>query len=288
MARMSGGCMSVIRRMPLASWPWRLPTIPPGGREWRARRKFWRNGNFLRRRLLARCWQGCPNEWIVQRGGGGMNPIRSRGFARWPGRGWFWLLLLLFFMAAALVFSGIGSWLAAPASSPVKADVVVILGGDGGVGRTITAGELIRGGYAPQALLTGNCTAGRRAAQDRFREMRLTFLPTWGWQARFCSSINGRAIPGRQAINTRRLMEEKGWKRVMVVSDPPHLRRLDLAWGPRLLEVRASTVLVAASAEWWHPEVWWSDARAAKLVLREALGYAYYAVRALTDSEWPA
>ena len=83
-------------------------------------------------------------------------------------------------------------------------------------------------------------------------------------------------------------MEEKGWKRVMVVSDPPHLRRLDLAWGHAFAGSAGEYVLVAASAEWWHPEVWWSDARAAKFVLREALGYAYYAVRALTDSEWPA
>jgi hypothetical protein len=199
-----------------------------------------------------------------------------------PSRMRLWLLsLVLLFMAAGLVFSGIGGWLAAPASNPQQADVVVVLGGDGGVGRTIRAGELIRGGYAPQALLTGNCT-GSTASLDKLCATRLEVLAEMGVATSLLSFDTGSRNSWEEAISTRRLMDEKGWKRVLVVSDPPHLRRLDLAWGHAFAGSTREYVLVAASTDWWHPEVWWNDPRAAKFVLREALGVAYYSIRVLS------
>ena len=198
------------------------------------------------------------------------------------GRIWLWLLsLALLFVAAGLVFGGIGRWLAAPASNPLKADAVVVLGGDGGIGRTIRAGELIRGGYAPQALLTGNCT-GSTANLDKLCATRLEVLAGMGVASSLLSFDTRSRNSWEEAANTHRLMEEMGWKRVLVVSDPPHLRRLDLAWGHAFAGSAQEYVLVAGSADWWHPEAWWNDSRAAKFVLREALGVAYYSIRVLS------
>lgn len=199
-----------------------------------------------------------------------------------PSRMWLWLLsLVLLVMVAGLVFGGIGNWLAAPASNPQKADAVVVLGGDGGLGRTIRAGELIREGHAPQALLTGNCT-GSMANLDKLCAMRLEVLAGMGVASSLLSFDTGSRNSWEEAISTRRLMDEKGWKRVLVVSDPPHLRRLDLAWGHAFAGSTREYVLVAASTDWWYPETWWNDARAAKFVLREALGVAYYSIRVLS------
>lgn len=68
-------------------------------------------------------------------------------------------------------FMGAGNFLAAPAQSAVKADLLVALGGDNG-GRAERVLKLYRKGYASRVLLTGpegghsrtrppTCTGGR-------------------------------------------------------------------------------------------------------------------------------
>jgi hypothetical protein len=64
-----------------------------------------------------------------------------------------------------------------------------------------------------------------------------------------------------------------------LVSDPPHLRRLQLAWGHALADAGQQFVLVASNADWWHPDAWLSDERSARFVGREFMGVGYYALR---------
>jgi hypothetical protein len=64
-----------------------------------------------------------------------------------------------------------------------------------------------------------------------------------------------------------------------LVSDPPHLRRLQLAWGHALADAGQQFVLVASNADWWHRDAWLSDERSARFVGREFMGVGYYALR---------
>ena len=59
--------------------------------------------------------------------------------------------LLLFF---ALIFLNLGNWLSQPVNAPVKADLIVTLGG-GDEERDKMAAALYKAGYAPKILLTG-------------------------------------------------------------------------------------------------------------------------------------
>src|SRR5277367_1665954 len=69
-----------------------------------------------------------------------------------------WLVLAL--LATACVGAAVyairqaGYWLQAPGQTPVRADAIVILGGDDG-DRARRALELYRDGYAPLLMLTG-------------------------------------------------------------------------------------------------------------------------------------
>ena len=79
-----------------------------------------------------------------------------------------------------------------------------------------------------------------------------------------------------EAVNTIALMHDHGWSQVLIVSDPPHLWRLNWIWcrlaGPAGIDYR----LVAAEASWWNPAHWWDNQHAAGFVLMELIKIVYY------------
>ena len=79
-----------------------------------------------------------------------------------------------------------------------------------------------------------------------------------------------------EAVNTLRLMRERNWERVLVVSDPPHLRGLDWAWGKVFEGSGKEYRLIAAPLEGWDPERWWQNDASARFVVSEVKKLAYY------------
>ena len=71
------------------------------------------------------------------------------------------------------------------------------------------------------------------------------------------------------------LAKARGWKRVLVVSDPPHLRRLDLVWGRAFEGSGIEYVLVASRPRWWEPGRWWRNRKSAQFVLMEYIKLVY-------------
>ena len=57
------------------------------------------------------------------------------------------LVIGLLFIFLGIAFSNLGYWLSAPASEPIKADLIVALGGDAGE-RGQMAALLFKAGYA--------------------------------------------------------------------------------------------------------------------------------------------
>ena len=192
----------------------------------------------------------------------------------WLVRGFVFALPVL----AVVVILGLGSWLAAPTADPIAADAVIVLGGDGGNGRAAKAGELFRAGFAGQVVLTGGNGKPDTVADGK-ADPRVKFLAGMGVPTSLLLFDSTSRNSWEEAVNTGQLMDEKGWRRVLVVSDPPHLRRLQLAWGHALRDDGQQFVLVASHADWWHPDTWWQDDRSARFVGREILGLLYYALR---------
>jgi uncharacterized SAM-binding protein YcdF (DUF218 family) len=77
--------------------------------------------------------------------------LRRRHFLRWliP-----LVALVAFVLAYPVWFGAMGSFLVS-AGPPVKAEIIVVPAGDGHGNRILKAGELIREGYAPEALVSG-------------------------------------------------------------------------------------------------------------------------------------
>ncbi len=85
---------------------------------------------------------------------------KAKGSRRGCGSGCGCLLLLLLLAAIAFyvfhipVLTALGTYLVVD-QPPVKADAVVVLGGDEFGMRTVKAAQLVQAGYAPYVLLSG-------------------------------------------------------------------------------------------------------------------------------------
>ena len=120
-------------------------------------------------------------------------------------------------LAVSAAISNAGRWVSGAEGLPARADLIVPLGGDT-IRRAAKAGELFKAGYAPRLFLAGPVD-GRPA-----------LLKQQGIPAGAILTDGRSRHSWDEAINTFELMQAKGWKNVLVVSDPPHLRRLSWTW----------------------------------------------------------
>ena len=152
----------------------------------------------------------------------------------------------------------------------------VALGGDNG-GRADRVLELYRKGFAPKILL------GVEGTHSRTRAAYL------GWRARF---LIDAGIPEKalihdtssansydEATRTLRLMQAMKMNRVLVVSDPPHMRRLSWVWGRVFAGSGKEFILVASDMEGWDAAHWWRSSPNAQFVFGEYIKLAYYLVQ---------
>lgn len=163
-----------------------------------------------------------------------------------------------------------GHWLSAPRAVPAQSDLIVVLGGGAGPGRIQIALELYQRGYADKILLTGMSKANH----------------SLHWETRFL--LEGGVKSGAmlfddqsknsydEANNTALLMKNHQWKTALVVSDPPHLRRLVMVWGPACVRQGLEYRLIGTESPTWNASRWWHDRAWAKFVGMELLKLSYY------------
>ncbi len=187
------------------------------------------------------------------------------------------LVLALIAIMALTAFWHAGRYLSAPAGIAQPADCIVALGGDSG-DRIVTALDLYRRGYAPWILLTG--------VEDSPSDTRRAYL-TWRAEYLVKAGVPSAAIlydehstnSRDEARNTLARANARGWKSVLVVSDPPHMRRLALAWGKAFGGTGRNYILVATAPAWWRERAWWQSERAAQFVITEYVKLGYYLAR---------
>ena len=71
-------------------------------------------------------------------------------------------------------------------------------------------------------------------------------------------------------------MQAKGWRTVLVVSDPPHLLRLQYAWFSSFRGTDLTYTLIASNPPWWNPWRWWQNSVSVEFVESEVLKLGYY------------
>lgn len=183
---------------------------------------------------------------------------------------------LLLVVLAALVLSIYlaGDFLSTPAQIPVKADIVLALGGDNG-DRVVMASKIYKQGYAPRVMLTGleNSPLITRVNYLNWRVEFLTEQKT-PFDSIILESEAGNSW--EEAVNTLAILKLHGWKRVIVVSDPPHLRRLSWVWSKVFTGSDKEFVLVSSEPAWWSPLHWWTNDQSGLFVVMEYIKLGYY------------
>ncbi|OAI49816.1 hypothetical protein AYO43_00105 [Nitrospira sp. SCGC AG-212-E16] len=170
----------------------------------------------------------------------------------------------------------VGHWLSAPGNMPIQGDIIVALGG-GGIERVQSALKLYREGYAKRILLTGfNRTSGMASSQYLHWESRMLVDGGVPQEALFFDDHSGNSHD--EANNTAVLMKTRQWKTALVISDPPHLRRLDMVWRPACAQHGLEYRLIATEPPAWNVSRWWSDKVWAKFVGMELLKLSYYTI----------
>jgi uncharacterized SAM-binding protein YcdF (DUF218 family) len=182
--------------------------------------------------------------------------------------------LVLFALASSFAFFQAGNFLDAPSQQPEKADLIIVLGGDNG-GRSHKAAELYHQGFAPRVLLTG-IEGGHVKTRSHHLNWRASFLVEQGVPENVLMFDALSASSWDEAVNTLHRMQSRNLKRVLVVSDPPHLRRLDWVWRKVFAGSGKEYRLVASSMEGWDATRWWRNEVSAQFVIMEYMKLAYY------------
>jgi uncharacterized SAM-binding protein YcdF (DUF218 family) len=185
-------------------------------------------------------------------------------------------VLVLCVAAGIFAFFQVGYFLEAPAQKSEKADLIVPLGG-GGSSRVHEAAELYAQGFAPNVLLT-DIRSGDANRSSQSSDWRIQFLLEHGVPDIMLVFDALSTNSWEEAVNTLRLMRVRNWQLVLVVSDPPHLRRLDWAWGKVFEGSGKEYRLIAAPLEGWDPERWWQNDSSASFVVTEVTKLAQYHV----------
>ncbi len=180
-----------------------------------------------------------------------------------------WLLpivLILLLLAGAVVYTEAGRFVSSPVDTPEPADLIAALGGES-ANRPAKAAELYAAGLAPRVFLTGP------------KDQRHDLLLREGVPAPAILLDGKSAHSWDEAINTYDLMRQNGWKRVLVVSDPEHIRRLSWTWEHVFGGSGLSFRLIAAAMPNWDAAHWWRDPGSAAYVKLELEKLLYYFVR---------
>jgi uncharacterized SAM-binding protein YcdF (DUF218 family) len=185
--------------------------------------------------------------------------------------------LVLVSIVAVGIFRSLGRWVSTGASVPDRANVLVALGGDAGF-RVRTVARLMHDGYAPIVLVTG-LEGAPQDTRRHYLEWRSRVLIEMGVPADRIVFEDTATNSYQEATATLALMRKLGWKTALVVSDPPHLRRLDWIWGRVFAGSGLSYRLVASEPAWWDADHWWRNEHSGQFVLTEVIKLGFYFVK---------
>ena len=170
------------------------------------------------------------------------------------------MLLVLFH---SQVLAALGNYLV-KADPPQKADIIVVLAGDGFGHRILTAGELVQQGYAPQALISGpNGNYGNYEC-----DLAIPFAVKAGDPESDFLHLEHRArSTAAEAQVVVKKLREMGVKRVILVTSNFHTRRAGKLFRREAPDL--DFIVVAAPDEYYKADSWWHDREASKTFLLE-------------------
>ena len=205
-----------------------------------------------------------------------MNPQAARRTAQRGGILFKLLILLAGLAVLGLLYLLRGPLLRAAGNfwvvneTPLPADAIIVLGDDNFLGeRAARAAELYHQRWAPRVVASGRYLRPYASAADLIQRD----LITRGVPADAVVHFAHRASNTREeAIEVHRLLGERGWRRIVVVTSNSHTRRARYIFRGILgggIEMR----MVASSDADFDPNSWWQSRSGWKTVLYETVGF---------------
>jgi len=161
---------------------------------------------------------------------------------------------------------------------PIKADIIVCLGG-GYVERLDKGIELYHEGYADKIIFTGP-GIGLLDQDDKIGFWKIPFFEEKGIPKRDIYYLENMENTYTEIKAIKEYMLKNGYKRVLIVSDPPHSRRIQylvdlFKYKKSSLEVK----IIGSDVLWWNQNKYFDSLRAYIEATKEVLGMIYYYVR---------
>jgi uncharacterized SAM-binding protein YcdF (DUF218 family) len=173
------------------------------------------------------------------------------------------MLLLVVIVTSRFWLAALGGYLVR-AEPPVQADMIVVLAGDFSGNRILAAGDLVRRGFAPKALVSG--TSGEYGLHET--DLAIPFAVRHGYPASYFVALpNDSRSTKAEADEVLAALGKWRARRVDIVTSNFHTRRAGNIYRAKApgLEIH----MVAAPDVSFTPDGWWKDRDARKTFLME-------------------
>jgi uncharacterized SAM-binding protein YcdF (DUF218 family) len=168
-----------------------------------------------------------------------------------------------------------------------KADVIAILSG-APTARCPKAAELFRAGWAPRIVMTKGYYPAEAEALQRygihvleFHEVCQAILQVLQVPPTAVEVLDGyNNSTADEADKLRRYLQERGLKRLLLVTSNFHTRRSRLLLRRRLRGMGIAVAVQAAGPDFFFdPHAWWTRRRDSKILLQEYQSLVFYTFR---------
>jgi uncharacterized SAM-binding protein YcdF (DUF218 family) len=179
---------------------------------------------------------------------------------------WLVALVLIALLVAATShfwFAALGRYLVR-AESPVPADMIVVLAGDFSGNRVLRAGDLVRQGFAPKALVSG--TSGEYGLHET--DLAIPFAVRHGYPASYFVALPNDSRSTRdEASDVIAALDKLHAHRIDIVTSDYHTRRAGNIYRSKApgLEIH----MVAAPDLYFTTDGWWKNRDGRKTFLLE-------------------
>lgn len=149
-------------------------------------------------------------------------------------------------------------------------DIIIVLSGDDEGYRLRHAFNLYQKGYAKKILLSGGTNLWEETGIDLMEK----YLVKLGVSQEDILSEKESESTVENALFSKKVLEKRGLKSAIVVTSPPHTRRVSVifkkAFSPKI------KVLVCGNPDAFQVEGWWRDPSYRRTVIREYFQIGWY------------
>ncbi len=167
-----------------------------------------------------------------------------------------------------LMRAAAGFWIVQDRIEP--ADIMIVIGDDNyDADRAKEAAALFHAGWAPQILASGRMLRPYASIADYMaRDLQSEGVP-----ASAILRFSHRAVNTREeAEGLRVLAEQKGWRRILLVTSNYHTRRARYIFR-KVLPGNVRLEVAGAPDSEFNPAAWWESRGARKIFFMETVGY---------------